>query len=126
MDPALQAELMTLRGRLNDRLLELRAEIRAAQRDRLESGSAVGHEVADFKDEAAQQQFEDLDGVQEQRDIDELGQVESALQRLHDGTYGDCTDCAEPILLQRLRVQPAAQRCATCQVAHERAQARAR
>ena len=48
-------------------------------------------------------------------------EVHAALQRLDGGTYGDCADCGKPISLQRLRVQPAAQRCTPCQAAREHA-----
>jgi len=44
-----------------------------------------------------------------------MSQVEAALRRLDAGTYGDCAGCGEPIPLQRLLVQPAAERCAACQ-----------
>ena len=83
--------------------------------------SASAHEVTDRKDEATQRQLSDLDGVQEQRDFDAIAKVEAALQRLDGGTYGDCADCGKPISLQRLRVQPAALRCAPCQAAREHA-----
>jgi RNA polymerase-binding protein DksA len=126
MDRATPAQLTTLRESLNRRLVELRAEVQAAQHARLQSGDAGTHEVADRKDEAAQRQVEGLDSAQEQRDIDELAQVESALQRLAAGSYGNCADCGDAIAPERLRVQPAAQRCAACQVAYERAQARSR
>jgi len=126
MDLATQTHLTSLRDLLNYRLVELRAEVHAAQQARLEPGGMGTHEVADRKDEATQQQFEDLGDLQEQRDIDELAQVESALQRLDTGTYGNCADCGDPIPLQRLRVQPAAPRCASCQLVIERAQARSR
>ncbi len=120
MDLETQTHLPSLRTLLNDRLVALRAEVQAAQQARAEAGRATEHEVEDRKDEAAQQQFERLGDVQEQRDIDELTQVESALSRLDEGTYGNCADCDEPIALQRLRVQPAAQRCTGCQQALER------
>ena len=126
MDLATQTHLTTLRDLLNYRLVELRAEVHAAQQARRESGGEGAREVADRKDDAAQQQFEDIDGAQEQRDVDELAQVESALQRLDDGIYGNCMDCGDSIPLQRLRVQPAAQRCAGCQGACEHAQTRSR
>ena len=121
MDLATQTHLKSLRDMLNYRLVELRAEVHAAQQARQESGEAGTHDVADRKDEAAQQQLESLGDVQEQRDIDELALVESALQRLDAGIYGNCADCSEPISLQRLRVQPAARRCARCQLLAERA-----
>jgi RNA polymerase-binding protein DksA len=124
MDLATQTHLTSLRGLLNFRLAELRAEVRAAQQARLKSGEADSHDVADRKDDAMQQQFEGVDDAKEQRDIDELAQVESALKRLDSGAYGNCSDCGEPIPLQRLRVQPAALRCAGCQGALEQAHVR--
>ena len=122
MDPATQTHLTSLRALLNQRMAEMRAEIQASQQARAASSdaSASAHEVEDRKDEAAQQQFDRLGDVQEQRDIDELRQIESALVRLDEGVYGDCADCGEAIPLERLRVQPAALRCARCQEAVER------
>jgi len=55
MDLATQTHLTSLRDLLNYRLVELRAEVHAAQQARLESGGAGTHEVADRKDEATQQ-----------------------------------------------------------------------
>ena len=121
MDPATRNHLTTLRDLLTFRLLELRAEVHAAEQAQRELTGASAHEVTDRKDEAAQRSLSDLGGVQEQRDLDEVVQVEAALQRLDSGSYGDCSDCGEPIPLQRLRVQPAAQRCAPCQAAFEHA-----
>jgi len=126
MDIATQTHLTMLRGLLNHRLAELRAEIHAAQLARQEAEAAVTGEVVDQKDGAQRQQLVDVDGAQEQRDINELAQVELALKRLDGGTYGNCLDCNEPIPLERLRVQPAAQRCAVCQVGYERTLARPR
>ena len=119
MDLATQTNLTKLRDSLTFRLLELRADVHAAEQAQRELTGASAHEVTDRKDEAAQQSIADLDEVQEQRDLDEVAQVEAALQRLDNGTYGDCSDCGEPIILQRLQVQPAALRCAPCQAAVE-------
>jgi RNA polymerase-binding transcription factor DksA len=55
-----------------------------------------------------------LGDAPESDDVDELADVEAALERPDNGTYGDCVDCGEPITLQRLLVQPAARRCAAC------------
>jgi len=121
MDIATQTHLTTLRDLLTYRLRELRAEVHAAEQAQRESIAAGGHEVADHKDEAAQRQLSDLGDAQEQRDVDEMTQVEAALHRLDNATYGDCADCGEPIPMQRLLVQPAAQRCAPCQAAYEQA-----
>ncbi len=121
MELATQTHLTQLRDLLTYRLRELRAEVHAAEQAQRELTGASSHEVTDRKDDAMQRQLSDLDGAQEQRDFDELAQVEAALQRLDAGTYGDCADCGEPIALPRLRVQPAALRCAPCQSAREHA-----
>ena len=125
METATQAHLTQLRDALNDRLRELSAEVNAAAQAQRELTNASAHEVTDRKDDATQRQLLDLGGVQEQRDLDEIAQVEAALQRLGGGTYGKCADCDKPISLQRLRVQPAALRCAPCQAAREHAVDRA-
>ena len=124
MDLPTQTHLTTLRNLLIYRLQELRGEVRAAEDAQRESAGAEAHEVVDRKDEAGQQSRADLDAAQEQRDLDEIDDVRAALDRLDAGTYGNCADCGEPIALQRLLVQPAALRCAPCQVAHEHAAAR--
>ncbi len=41
----------------------------------------------------------------------ELAEVERALQKLDDGTYGLCETCGEPIAPARLEAMPAARFC---------------
>ena len=41
----------------------------------------------------------------------ELGDVEHALQRLEDGSYGVCEVCRDPISEERLVSHPAARLC---------------
>lgn len=118
---ATQAELKELRDRLANRWLQLRADLHADERTQQELGDIGTSEVSDRKDEAAQHTRSALEGAQEQRDVNEMAQVEAALHRLEDGTFGACTDCGERIPLARLHVQPAAQRCAPCEAIFERA-----
>lgn len=41
--------------------------------------------------------------------------VQAALKRLHDGSYGLCTECGEPIGQARLQAVPQAGHCRQCQ-----------
>lgn len=116
---ATQAQIKVLRDRLADRWLVLRAELHADEQAQRKATGVATREVSDRKDKAAQRSLSDLEGAQEQRDVDEMAQVESAVRRLESGTYGACTDCGEPISPGRLKVQPAAQRCAPCQTVYE-------
>ncbi len=44
----------------------------------------------------------------------ELAQVDGALARLDDGSYGICTRCGQPIPAARLEVRPFAELCVPC------------
>jgi len=117
-----QAHLTTLRGLLLFKRNELQADLHASQlsREQLLAGTTA-HDVADLKDLAADAQRADVSGKAEDAMRRELAQCQAALQRLDDGCYGDCIGCGEPIPWPRLLAQPAAQRCADCQRAAERA-----
>ncbi len=115
MDLPTQSHLKALRDLLEYRLVALRADVHAAEQERQALGEAADAGVGDRKDEAMKGQLSALSGQQDERDREELRQVEAALGRLDSGTYGDCESCAEPIPLKRLLVQPAAVRCAECQ-----------
>lgn len=41
----------------------------------------------------------------------QLSEANEALARLEDGSYGFCTECQQPIPLERLEAQPTATRC---------------
>lgn len=44
-----------------------------------------------------------------------LADIDSALARITDGTYGECADCSKPIPPKRLQVLPFATLCVACQ-----------
>lgn len=52
--------------------------------------------------------------------INRMREVEAALARIDQGSYGACIDCGDDIDHQRLRAQPMAERCYDCQSRHER------
>ncbi|MGH9101403.1 MAG: TraR/DksA family transcriptional regulator [Acidimicrobiales bacterium] len=45
---------------------------------------------------------------------DALAEVEAAIARLAEGTYGRCERCGQPIAPARLEAKPAARRCIAC------------
>lgn len=46
-----------------------------------------------------------------------VAEIDAALARLDDGTYGLCTRCHEPIGIARLEALPSTPRCLTCAAA---------
>lgn len=79
----------------------------------------LGPEVHDQKDDAARRGGDVVEAAEMRRDLDELAGIRAALRRLDAGVYGDCADCGGPIPLERLLLQPAAERCVACQAALE-------
>lgn len=56
------------------------------------------------------------------RESRELQEIEAALARIEDGSYGTCSDCEDAIGDARLKANPAGRRCLPCQEKYERAQ----
>ena len=109
----------THRQTLEQRRAQLRGEIHANDASALEQvNSTTAHVVIDRKT-WPRSSSPPICRAPMRRDILELAQVEAALRRLDAGTYGDCIDCGNVIAPARLRVQPAALRCAACQAAVE-------
>jgi DnaK suppressor protein len=65
-----------------------------------------------------------LDVAEVSRDAGELREVEAALGRIAEGTYGECVDCGLPIAHARLVANPSAPRCISCQERVEASQRR--
>jgi DnaK suppressor protein len=50
-----------------------------------------------------------------QRHAAELQEIDAALARIADGSYGECEECGGAIGLARLQAQPTARLCIACQ-----------
>jgi DnaK suppressor protein len=115
------------------RLLALREQVAGAVSARLHGHGLERHDNAalprraeDTDDEAAAETARAADISHLSRNADALAEIEAALERIADGSYGQCSDCGEPIASARLLAQPAAPRCTACQAAHEKKAAQAR
>ena len=54
----------------------------------------------------------------------EIAKISAALLRLENGRYGICTDCSEPIEVDRIKAYPYANECIDCARFDERRRAR--
>lgn len=59
------------------------------------------------------------EGIIANQQLKELAEIEAALKRIKDGTYGVCEMCDEPIALGRLRAKPFAKFCTPCREIYE-------
>ena len=119
--PWTKAELNEIRKELDSQARELRGEISEAetawaalQRD---SGEGSGDDQADAGTKTFEREHE-MSLAANSRDL--LAQVERALQRLDNGTYGICENCGNPIGKARLQAFPRATLCVSCKQKEER------
>ncbi len=114
-------QVARLRAMIDERHEALSAEIhRDAARARDETYGELAGPVTDSGDKATADLISDLDSAELNRDLDEFRQLETAQDRLADGSYGICVECGGEIDFERLLAQPAALRCLDCQRVHER------
>jgi len=99
-----------------DRLLSLRAEIEALAETRKDMSSTVE------LDQTRTGRVSRMDALQQQemakagqvRAESELSQINAALARIEDGSFGECTVCGEDIQTGRLQANPAVTLCIGC------------
>ena len=71
-------------------------------------------------DSATETFMRELDGGLEENAEHLLGEIEAALHRIDEGTYGICVACGRPIAEQRLEAVPYATLCIDDKRAQER------
>lgn len=120
-DPWTQEELDELRQELADEATRLRAEVEAADQELADLmrdyGDGAGDDQADAGS-ATLEREQELSLANNTREL--LQQVDHALGRIADGSYGQCESCGEPIGKMRLQAFPRATLCLTCKQKQER------
>lgn len=114
--------LVRFRTRLLERKAVLHDEIRAdLAKARSEGSAELAQEARDLGDESFADVTSDLALADARRDVLELRDVEAALRRIEQGTYGSCVACSTFIGPARLEAYPTAKRCLKCEAAFEHA-----
>ena len=114
-------QLQKLKKQMMERQRLLVGEVND-QRSQAADDDAIGG-VGDAGDESVARMATDLHLQEAGRDLEELRDIEAALQRIADGSYGDCEQCGTEIGYPRLEVQPTATRCIQCQAQFEKTHA---
>jgi DnaK suppressor protein len=77
-------------------------------------------EGGDICDEALNSEIDKVQNSLLSAELQEVAQIDFALNLLVHGEYGLCQDCSDEISTQRLEHYPYAQRCIACQELHEK------
>jgi RNA polymerase-binding transcription factor DksA len=99
------------------RLRELGISPHLDDDDRAHAGPDMGRDEGDVAQASERQ---DLSFMTRERVAERVNQLSAALRRLHEGRYGRCERCGEPIEAARLAALPEATTCRACQEIVER------
>jgi DnaK suppressor protein len=120
-DPWTAAEVEELRGELEADAIHLKEEIRDAEQEIVgllrDGGDGAGNDQADVGSTTLERDHE-MSLANNARDM--LDQIERALSRIDDGTYGVCESCGQAIGKGRLQAFPRATLCVSCKEREER------
>ncbi|WP_185444574.1 TraR/DksA C4-type zinc finger protein [Kribbella qitaiheensis] len=120
-EPWTAAEVEELRGELVADAAHLKEEIRDAEQEIVgllrDGGDGAGNDQADVGSTTLERDHE-MSLANNARDM--VDQIERALSRMDDGTYGVCESCGQAIGKGRLQAFPRATLCVSCKEREER------
>jgi len=102
---------------MNKTFIKKVKDLLLAQKKDILAQSATQIEVDTDGDETDEIQANILIGLNNQlnsRNLEKLAQIDTALKRIEEGTYGLCQDCEDPINEKRLLSNPHFQTCIAC------------
>jgi len=112
-----QIELDEFQNKLLDRRVQIEKNLRGTA---LELEGMRDLELNDEGDHAAASSEAIVDSAILEQQRKELNEIELALGKIKDGTFGICEMCEEPIGRQRLEVKNFARYCITCREINEK------
>ncbi len=104
--------LITERAKLAEEIKSIAHDIATSPRDASGDLSAYTVHLADMAADTYDRELS-MNIVSSEQEI--LYQIDDALKRLDDGSYGVCQQCNQPITMSRLKAVPYASLCIGCQ-----------
>ena len=112
-------KLETFKKRLEERQQALRKAVSRTEED----GRTADQETAqDIADRASSSYTKEFLFSQSNNDRQLLAMVETALQRIREGVFGECVNCGNEINAKRLEAVPWTRYCIECQEKLEKGQ----
>ena len=97
---------------MKKQLLKMKEDLLAHINEEVRSESdSSKFEIGDIYDRASSDRERELSLILGDRDREKLKEIEDALQRIEEGSYGMCEECGEPIEEGRLKAMPFTRVC---------------
>jgi len=105
-----------LKNILISKKLGLLADVKKSIGDRLDEDVRLTFDILkDNPDKSVHELLKHVDARIIGNKSEEVDNIDAALHKLKDGTYGVCEECGEEIPLKRLEAVPSASYCVFCQ-----------
>lgn len=106
---------------IKQKLLQMREEIL----DKMETGaklsaSSITHEIGDTLDHASEERDREYHELIKERNRQKLNQINHALEKIKNKTYGNCEECDKKINKKRLIALPFSTLCIQCKQNEEK------
>ncbi len=110
-------DLAVMRKRLEEKQAEIQQHIATLTGSLAPPEEAIqtSYDVEEPEEEAVDLQETDVDQAILDNEKTLLAEVQQALARIDNGTYGICSNCGQPIPEKRLEAIPWATLCLTCE-----------
>ena len=106
---------------IKDMLLRMREDLVHEIARRSKATTEPGaQDIGDVLDSVSEERTRELDMILTDREKRKILQIDDAVDRIDDGTYGQCEECGVKIPRARLKVLPFAKFCVECQEKNER------
>lgn len=109
-------------AKIQKQLAELEKKLLRELQQRLTNVRNTSSEhPTELLDLASDGELDYMSAVSAEAGSDTVREIQGALQKLRDGTYGVCEDCGKPISKRRLKARPFATLCIGCKERFEQA-----
>lgn len=121
MENLSKQQIKTLQDTMQKELARLVAETQEEMDPALKQNiNDIDGNVADSGDEAVADTLVDTDNAMIGMHLQEVNDINAALDRIDAGVYGVCINCGSDVGYERLTAYPTAKRCIRCQRLHEK------
>jgi DnaK suppressor protein len=106
-----KAQIRKLKKTLREKAAEIRGNLDSSRAGR----ALIGEQTSNLEDLPVQSHEEWIFLNRNSIDVMLLREIQDALDRVGEGSFGMCMECDEPISTKRLEAIPWARHCITCQ-----------
>lgn len=112
-------DLARFEALLIERRKQLLGDFRSLEDGDAQNGTGSSAMASHIADLGSDQEASDISLHRRESESSEIQDIDDALDRVKDGSFGQCESCDKPINLERLEAIPYARLCMPCKIEEE-------